>query len=125
MIEVTCQGSAAATHLQDLVVAGLNPVRVGLRETDPVGRRLHDWLPTTIGEVRANLERYGYDEIGRLFRPHIAFTRFLQRDLRIDLGTLPSPLAFSGEFSHLGLYEMGEHGTCTSGVVDLDLTAAG
>lgn len=121
MIEVTYRESAAASRLQEMVVAALNPLRVGLREADPVGHRISDWLPTTTGETRHNLETYGYDEIGGLFRPHITFTRFVQRGRRVDLGALPPVAGFSGTFSRLGLYEMGEHGTCTRAVADVEL----
>lgn len=121
MIEVAYHKTPAVTGLQERIVAGFNPLRVGLRYADPVGHVLRDWLPTTTGETRANLDRSGYDEIGGLFRPHLTFTRFRRRDLRIDLGALPPPDRFSGTFGRLGLYEMGLHGTCTRCVAEVDL----
>ena len=121
MIEITYENSAPVTRLQEMVVAAFNPLRSGMRERDPVGRVLREWQPTTTGEVRTNLERYGYDEIGGHFRPHITFTRFRLRDLSIDTGALPPPAAFSGIFPTLGLFEMGEHGTCTRRMVELRL----
>jgi hypothetical protein len=125
MIEVSYAKSASVTRLQDLVVSALNPLRCGLRPRDPVGRVLAEWLPTTTGEVRGNLERYGYDEIGGQFRPHITFTRFTERNLRIDVGGLPPLTEFTGLFPRLGLFEMAEHGTCTRRLVDLELGGAG
>jgi hypothetical protein len=121
MIEVAYRPTPAVCGLQERIVAGFNPLRSGLRYADPVGRVLGEWLPSTAGETRANLDRYGYDEIGGLFRPHITFTRFRRRDLRIDLGTLPPAGGFSGMFGRLGLYEMGQHGTCTRRVGEVDL----
>lgn len=121
MIEVTYENTGPITHLQKVVISALNPLRRGLRERDPVGRVLRKWLPTTTGEVRENLEQYGYDEIGSHFRPHITFSRFIRRDLRVDTADLPLLAAYDGVFPRLGLFEMGEHGTCIRRVVELEL----
>jgi hypothetical protein len=125
MVEVAYRKSTGIVRLQDLLIAALNPIRSGLRECDPVGRLIASWLPTTAGEIRANLDAYGYDEIGGFFRPHITFTRFLDRSAPLDSTLLPDLLEFSGVFDRLGLYEMGPHGTCTRAVVDLPLTGSG
>jgi hypothetical protein len=121
MIEVAYRKTPAVTDLQERIIAGFNPLRTGLRHADPVGRVLAEWLPATTGETRSNLDSYGYDEIGGLFRPHVTFTRFRRRDLLVDLASLPPLEQFSGTFGRLGLYEMGEHGTCTRRVAEVDL----
>src|SRR5262249_37226661 len=122
MIEVAYANTQPATRLQERLLAALAPLRRRLRRRDPVGRDLPAWLPTTTGETRRNLEQYGYHEIGGLFRPHITFPRFVQRDLVIDLAELPPLGEFDAAFTRLGLFEMGDHGTCTGSLVELELT---
>src|SRR5262249_51828956 len=122
MIEVAYTTTQPVTRLQERLLAALAPLRRRLRQRDPVGHDLPTWLPTTTGETRRNLEEYGYDEIGGLFRPHITFTRFVQRDLVVDLAELPPFGEFDAAFTRLGLFEMGDHGTCTRSLVELELT---
>lgn len=113
MFEVGYETTPELVELQQRIVEGLNPLRRGLRTLDPVGRRIAEWLPTTSGELRDNVERFGYDEIGSHFRPHVTLTRFRRRDFRVDVDSLPPIGEFSGAFPRLALFEMGPHGTCT------------
>ncbi|MGH7203885.1 MAG: hypothetical protein ACREHC_05570 [Candidatus Levyibacteriota bacterium] len=112
MFEITYKENKELSRLQQKLIAAVNPLREGLRIKDPVGHLLADWLPKQTGELRENLEHYGYDEIGNFFRPHITFTRFIKRDTRVALSTLPLVKTFDGNFTELGLFEMGENGTC-------------
>lgn len=112
MFEVAYTKTQAISQLQQQIIEALEPLRSGLRQKDPVGHVLKDWLPTTTGETRQNLERWGYDEIGGLFRPHITLTRFKKRAQQVDIATLPPLAEFSGIFTVLALCKMGEHGTC-------------
>jgi 2'-5' RNA ligase len=123
MFEVGYEKTDGIVRVQQAIIDAINPLRTGLREKDPVGRILADWLPQNSGEARENLERYGYDEIGELFRPHITCTRFKQRYHKADTAALPPPAALSAVFLTLGLYEMGEHGTCTRTVFTTPLAA--
>jgi hypothetical protein len=124
MFEVTYANSPQVDRVQRLVLDAIGPLRSGLRARDAVGRVLAEWLPRTAGEMRGNLDRYGYDEIGGLFRPHLTFTRFRRRDFQVDTATLPPPAAFSGSYPRLGLFEMGEHGTCVGSIAELPLTGS-
>jgi hypothetical protein len=92
--------------LQERVLTAINPIRDGLREKDQ--RRLE----RAKGVARTNLEQYGYRGVGELFRPHLTFTRF-DAKYAIDTRSLPDPSAFNGPFVGLGLFTMGDHGTCT------------
>ncbi|MGI8420583.1 MAG: DUF1045 domain-containing protein [Candidatus Levyibacteriota bacterium] len=112
MFEITYKENKALDQLQQKLIAVINPLREGLRIKDPVGHILAKWLPKQTGELRNNLERYGYDEVGNFFRPHITFTRFIKRDTSVILSQLPPVEEFNGVFTQLGLFEMGEHGTC-------------
>jgi hypothetical protein len=82
---------------------------------------LDEWVPRQSGEARENMERYGYDEIGGLFRPHITLTCFTQRDLETDITPLPSASEFDDTASRLALFEMWENGTCTKPVATFPL----
>lgn len=113
MFEITYQNTDEATTLQTAIVTALTPLRNGLREKDPVGRSLADYIPTTDGELRANFDMFGYDEIGSFFRPHITFTRFARYDHETDVAALPPAEAFSCTFTTLALCEMGDNGTCS------------
>lgn len=60
---------------------------------------------------KQNLETYGYDAIGELFRPHMTLTRFT-REIALPQHLLPPVSEFSGMFNAVGIYEMGQNGTC-------------
>ncbi|MEU1385979.1 MULTISPECIES: cytochrome c oxidase assembly protein [unclassified Nonomuraea] len=124
MVELFYRKTDAITRLQEDVVAALNPLRTGLRHRDPVGRVLADHRLTAPPTARANLDLYGYDEIGDLFRPHITLTRLQQPDHPLDLGLLAAPSAFTAAYQTLALCVMGEHGTCTEIVETFTLDTA-
>ncbi|WP_431899918.1 DUF1045 domain-containing protein [Nonomuraea sp. bgisy101] len=121
MFELFYDKTDAITRLQEDVVAAMNPLRTGPRQRDPVGRALADLLLTASSVARANLDRYGYDEVGELFRPHITVTRFQHRDQRPGPALLPPAKVFTAAYRTLALCVMGEHGTCTDIVAEFDL----
>lgn len=87
------------------VINALNMVRDGLREKDKAR------LATSTGKELANLLTYGYRAIGEAFHPHLTFTRFTapQEYILLDL---PQKTIFDGIYDRLGIFEMGENGTC-------------
>lgn len=104
----------AIGRLQMAVIAAINPLRDGLRE------KYEARILTSTGKIRENLETYGYREVGELFRPHMTFTRFASGQ-PIDVSELPQPSQFSGLFVKLGLFEMGDNGTCARKIAEVDL----
>jgi len=96
------------------VISAINPIRDGLRENDKAR------LMSATGELRENLEKYGYRGVGELFRPHMTFTRFAN-GRAIDVSSLPDSHEFSGEFLTLGLFEMGDNGTCVRKIAEYKL----
>jgi 2'-5' RNA ligase len=119
--EVQFERPAALVRLQEAVIDQIEPLRDGLRDQDPPGRWLRQWMSEAQGDARSNLDRYGYDEIGTLFRPHVTFTRFSDPQAEVDRGKLPPPQKFSGLFPILALFEMGEHGTCIRSVAEFTM----
>lgn len=101
-------------RLQMDVIAAINPIRDGMREKDKA-RMLE-----ATGLARANLAQYGYQGVGQLFRPHMTLTRFAH-GRQIDTSALPDPKEFSGQFTKLGLFEMGDNGTCARKIAEFEL----
>jgi hypothetical protein len=119
MCEIFYQKPPELIALQEKVVDTLNPLRTGMREFDPVGRKLAEYIQVAPKEARDNLQQYGYDEIGSFFNPHITLTRFKQRDSSPETTGFhfPAPQDFNALYTTLALCEMGDHGTCVK-VID-------
>lgn len=104
------------SSLQDKVIEAVNPIRAGMRESDV--RKMQD----AEGLKLENLQKYGYPAIGDLFRPHITLTRLKEHNPNV-LELLPQDVStFSGVFDRLGLFEMGENGTCIRKIAEFPLT---
>ncbi|MDQ3064902.1 MAG: DUF1045 domain-containing protein [bacterium] len=100
--------------LQDAVVAAINPTRAGMLEKDIA--KMED----ATGVKLENLQMYGYSSIGELFRPHMTLTR-LEGHNPEALNALPEASELSGMFDRLGLFEMGDNGTCVRKLLELPL----
>lgn len=101
-------------QLQMAVIEAVNPLRDGIREKDQTK------MLEAVGFARDNFEKYGYQYVGKLFRPHSTITRF-ENDKVIDTKALPDHSQFSGQFVKLGLFEMGDNGTCVRELVAFKL----
>lgn len=120
MVEVFYGKPPQITALQEDELNTLDPLRDGLREFDPVGRSISDRMRTATGELARNFERYGYDEIGSYFNPHITLARLIDPNVQPE----PPDLAkFDGTFERLALYRMGDHGTCVERIAEWPLRA--
>ncbi len=102
--------------LQDKVIEAVNTLRAGMRESDV--RKMQD----AEGLKLENLQKYGYPAIGDLFRPHITLTRLKDHNPKV-LEALPQDVStFNGVFDRLGLFEMGENGTCIRKIAEFPLS---
>lgn len=103
--------------LQSRVIEAVNPILAGMRESDV--RKMQD----AEGLKLENLKRYGYPAVGDLFRPHITLTRLKEHNPKV-LDLLPQDIStFSGVFDRLGLFEMGDNGTCIRKIAEFKLQA--
>lgn len=102
--------------LQMEIIDAINPIRDGMREKDKAR------LSTTEGLVRENLEKYGYRGVGEMFRPHMTLTRFTDEELALDAIEKPDAHSFDGVFDRIGLFEMGDNGTCVRRIAEFNLT---
>jgi hypothetical protein len=91
--------------LQKEVLKSINPIREGLRDKDKLR------LKNATGEIRSNLLEYGYRSVGNLFYPHITFTRF-KNDEKQSIESFPLKETFNGKLLAIGIFEMGDNGTC-------------
>jgi len=101
--------------LQDQVITAINPLRDGLMEHDV------ERLQTATGVMRTNLEQYGYMYTKALFQPHLTLTRFTDEN-EVSTEGFPDPATLSGRFLELGLFELGDNGTCIRKVAGFALT---
>lgn len=95
-------------QLDDLaseVVKLVNPLRDGMRAKD------RKRMGSATGLALSNYQKYGYKNVGELFRPHISLTRFSDEN-PIDTSPLPQIEQYSGLFNQLAIFEMGDNGTC-------------
>ena len=101
--------------LQEEVVSALNPLRDGMRP------KAVEHMKEAVGLAFENFQKYGWDTIGELYRPHLTLTRFT-RDQDIDSLSLPDIGMFTGSFNSIGLFEMGDNGTCVHKVAEFELS---
>lgn len=113
-ISLSYSRTAALDSIQSRVVDAINPIRDGLRRKDI------ERLATATGMERTNLEQYGYRSVGELFDPHITFTRLKSSEF-VDSSCLENEQQFNGSFTKLGLFEMGDNGTCVRKIAEFNL----
>lgn len=103
-----------AGRLQMEVVEVINPLRVKDKTKAPKAEASE--------AARQSLEKYGYPSVGQTYRPHLTFTRFTDGK-PIVINDFPSYEEFNGQFTRLGLFEMGDHGTCLRQIAEFPFTA--
>lgn len=99
--------------LQQDVIKALNPIRDGMRRKDV------ERMQEAQGLALDNFQNYGYKYVGDLFRPHMTLSR-LKSDNPKALDVLGDIRDFSGAFMRLGLFEVGENGTCVRKIKTFD-----
>jgi hypothetical protein len=118
--------------VQSAVVAAAEPLRRGrLRATDPAGERVEEVVTRLrrvepAGSRLRQLLRYGYDEIwdevDNRLHPHVTLA-WPADGVGPPLHGLTPATEFSGPLTHLGLYAMSGHGTCTERLAGFPLAA--
>ncbi|MFZ2187107.1 MAG: 2'-5' RNA ligase family protein [Candidatus Moraniibacteriota bacterium] len=105
----------AILDLHTTVIAATKEYR---SEQDDI-RYLERW-PELSPARRKNIEECGWSDAFAYYSPHISFTK-LERPQTDVLIHLPHR-DFSFLADHIGLYELGKHGTCAELVADFKLT---
>jgi hypothetical protein len=114
-LDIEYEKTEELSVLQNNIISLLNPIRNGLREKDEIR------LQTAIGIERMNLLTYGYRSVGSEFSPHVTFTRFTSEQ-RQTLMELPLLQELEGKFNRIGIFQMGDNGTCTTEVQTYSLS---
>lgn len=104
-IDAEYQTTSELAGLQNDVIKVLNSIRDGMREKDRAR------MQEANGLALENYQHYGYKHVGELFRPHMTLSR-LSSNNDTALQVLGDIRAFDGIFLKLGLFEMGDNGTC-------------
>jgi hypothetical protein len=114
-IEVSYEKSIELSKLQFGVIELLNSLRDGLlRARDK--ERYYQVSPIQ----RENLDKWGYRSVGDAFRPHLSLTSLKNPDSVSTHGILRKKFAFA--VNQIGLFQLGEHGTCINKIALYDLS---
>lgn len=113
-VDVEYKKTAELEALQKKVLESFNPLRSGMRKNDA------QRMATATGIAKENLEKYGTRYVYELFRPHLTFTR-LKEEVPKVLEHLRDAANFSGSFNQIGLFEVGENGTCVHKIISIPL----
>jgi 2'-5' RNA ligase len=97
--------SGELRNLQEKILSAINTLRDGMREKDKAR------MVEATGLALKNYQDYGYKYVGELFRPHITLTRFTEEQPTAEQ-LLSNVSDFNGTFTKIGLFEMGDNGTC-------------
>ena len=113
-VDIMFERNTTVDQLQTAVVETLSSLRTGMVKI------IEPMLVNATGLKLENLQKHGYPAVGELFRPHITLTKF-PAETEPDLTTLPDPTIFTGRFTKIGLFEMGDNGTCVRPLTTFDL----
>lgn len=113
-IDAEYEVTPALSQLQMQVIDTLNDMRNGMRAKDK------ERMLSATGIALENFQKYGYKPVGELFRPHITLTRFNNEPANAE-NVLPDMATFNGTFDRLGLFEMGDNGTCVRKIAEWSL----
>ena len=103
-VDVQYEKTAELLELQGTVIEALNPIRADMRAKD------RERMQSATGLALEYFQKYGYNLIGELYRPHISLSRLKADNLDVP-EVLPDLHYFDGNFVRLGLFEIGDHGT--------------
>lgn len=114
-IDVDYKKSKEIRELQKKIIAFLNPLREGLLRPKDEARM------SELGKAqKRNIRRYGYRSVGAEFFPHLTFTKLEKFD-KSALSKIGKS-NFSFEVDKIGLFYLGDYGTCRKLIEILDLS---
>lgn len=114
-IDIAYKKSKTVEALQKKVINLLNPLRKGLLQPKDKAR-----LSTFSKRQQRNLKRYGFRSVGTDFVPHLTFTKLPHSNGSALSGLKPKKFSFVA--NRIGLFYLGEHGTCRKKIDFFDLT---
>ncbi len=114
-IDISFRKSNRVKRLQERIIKLLNPLRKGLiREKDKAEIQ-------KLGKIQQkNIKLYGYRGAGAEFRPHLTFTKLAKLDKPVFAGVKTQDFSFI--VTQLGLFYLGDYGTCRKTVSKFDFS---
>ncbi|OGF82494.1 hypothetical protein A3B18_00755 [Candidatus Giovannonibacteria bacterium RIFCSPLOWO2_01_FULL_46_13] len=104
-IDVSYEKTKTLSKLQETVIKELNPLREGLLRQKDIER-----MNIAPRSEKRNIQKYGFRSVGAQFEPHLTISR-----LRTYKPTA-TPRVDTGKMSFtahkIGIFYLGEHGTC-------------
>jgi hypothetical protein len=104
--EVSYAETPGLERTQGIIASKLRELRY-----DPENPVIENYFGEYTGDTKESVEKWGYDLIGHLYRPHLTLTRFpaeSQVDLQASLPESPNNLSFS--LSNIGLFRADDMG---------------
>jgi len=104
--EISYRKTPGLEKLQEMIARKLRGLRYA-----PENPEIENYFGDYTGDTKENVEKWGYDLFGSLYRPHVTLTR-LPSETRIDsLGQLPRSLDdLSFSLSGIGLFQADDMG---------------
>jgi 2'-5' RNA ligase len=104
-VDMRYRKSPRVKDLQNKIIATLNSLRKGLlRGKD--NQRMAEYSK----RAKNNVVRFGYRSIGKDYYPHLTLTRLKNTNRSVITKTRKISLSFTA--TKIGLFYLGEHGTC-------------
>ncbi|MBI4133568.1 2'-5' RNA ligase family protein [Candidatus Uhrbacteria bacterium] len=114
-VHVACKKSPAIQKLQQEIIEAINPLRQELLLPKDMAR-MHE-LPKA---QQRNLQRYGFRSVGKQFSPHLTFTKLARYTKNALQGIGEEDFSF--DVTRIGLFVLGEHGTCRKLIKTFDFS---
>lgn len=104
-IDVEYKKTTPLANLQRKIIGELNPLREGLLRQKDITR-----LKTAKGLEKQNIQKYGFRSVGRKFEPHLTLTKLKAYKPEATPRISSKRMSFSA--TEIGIFYLGEHGTC-------------
>jgi len=104
-IDVEYKKTKSLANLQRNIIKKLNPLREGLLREKDITR-----LKTAKGLEKHNIQKYGFRSVGRKFEPHLTLTKLKAYKPEVTPRISHERMSFSS--TEIGIFYLGEHGTC-------------
>ena len=104
-IDVGYKRTKTLSELQKTVIKELNPLREGLLRQKDIER-----LKTATGPEKRNIQKYGFRSVVAQFEPHLTISKLVAYKSTATPRIDPQKMSFSAH--EIGIFYLGEHGTC-------------
>jgi 2'-5' RNA ligase len=113
-LDIYYRRPAELKKFQTEIVEAINPLRRGMMRKKDLARLLD-----LNKNEQKNLKKYGFRSVGSEYHPHLTLTRLKRYDKTVISGLKPPKFSF--EVKRIGLFYLGDNGTCRQPVKRFDL----